>query len=177
MKRFPIFIFVFLIIPVIISAADEGRFMQYPDIQGDKIVFSYEGDLWTVGKSGGLAMRLTSHPGEEYAAKFSPDGKWIAFTGSYDNGRNVYLIPFDGGTPKRLTYRASSQVVAWTPDGKKIIFRSAFENTFRPCCTKGMASSSMITRISGKFSFLWSRNPPSFPKIKSPSEARMDAIN
>jgi tricorn protease len=113
-------------------AAVDGRFMQYPDIHGDRIVFTYEDDIWSVSASGGTAVRLTVHPGSEFAAKISPDGKWIAFSGSYDKGPNVYLIPVDGGAPKRLTYGPSTQVVTWTPDGKNVIFRSSFENTFRP---------------------------------------------
>jgi tricorn protease len=115
-----------------VFAGVEGRFMTYPDIRGEKIVFTYEDDLWTVPASGGTAERLTTHPGSEYAAKVSPDGRWIAFSGNYDRGSNVYLIPIDGGTPKRLTFGPSAQVVTWTPDGKKVVFRSSFENTFRP---------------------------------------------
>jgi len=114
-------------------AAIAGRFMRYPDIHNNTIVFNYEGDLWSVPSSGGLATRLTSHPGNEYAAKISPEGKWIAFTGDYDRGDNVYLIPMDGGAPKRLTYHGSRiQTVAWTPDGKKVVYRSSQENTYRP---------------------------------------------
>lgn len=113
-------------------AAIEGRFMQYPDIHGDKIIFTYEDDLWAAPASGGTAVRLTVHPGMEFAAKFSPDGAWIAFSASYDKGPNVYLMPSDGGAPKRLSYGPSAQVVTWTPDGKSVVFRSSFENTFRP---------------------------------------------
>ena len=54
--------------------AAEARFMTYPDIHEDKVVFTYEGDLWLASASGGSAARLTSFPGDEYAAKFSPDG-------------------------------------------------------------------------------------------------------
>ncbi len=114
-------------------AAIAGRFMRYPDIHNDTIVFSYEGDLWSVPSAGGLATRLTSHPGNEFAAKISPEGKWIAFTGDYDRGDNAYLIPIDGGVPKRLTYHGSRvQTVAWTADGKKVVYRSSHENTYRP---------------------------------------------
>lgn len=125
-------IFLIILFPNYLTAAIEGRFMQFPDIRGEKIVFTYEGDLWTISQTCGLAIRLTTHPGNEYAAKISPDGKWIAFTGNYHSGENVYLMPIDGGEPTRLTYQAASRVVTWTPDGKKIIFRSGFENTFRP---------------------------------------------
>lgn len=81
------------------SSAIEGRFMRYPDIYKDKIVFTYEGDLWIVSSNGGTAARITNAPGNEWAAKFSPDGKTIAFTAEYDGGTNVYSIPTEGGTP------------------------------------------------------------------------------
>lgn len=112
-----------------VFAGYEGRFMRYPDIYKDKVVFTYEDDLWIVNSSGGQATRLTTAAGTEYAAKFSPDGKWIAFTASYDGSSNVYLIPSTGGEPKRLTYNPGGvQTVAWTPNGEKIVFRSGFEN-------------------------------------------------
>jgi tricorn protease len=63
-----------------LQAAPEGRLMRYPDISGDKIVFTYAGDLWLVPSGGGMASRLTTHPGFEFLPKFSPDGKQIAFT-------------------------------------------------------------------------------------------------
>lgn len=110
-------------------AADEGRLMSFPDIYKDKIVFTYENDLWLVNSSGGTATRLTSFPGNEFSAKFSPDGKYIAFTGGYDGSYNVYIIPSSGGEPVRVTYVPSGvQSIAWTPDGKRIVFRSYWEN-------------------------------------------------
>jgi tricorn protease len=56
-----------------------------------------EVDLWMVNASGGTATRLTAHPGVEVFAKFSPDGKWIAFTGQYDGDEQVYVMPAEGG--------------------------------------------------------------------------------
>ncbi|HVP89884.1 MAG TPA: S41 family peptidase [Terriglobales bacterium] len=110
-------------------AAEEGRFFTYPTIHGDRIAFTYEGDLWTVGAGGGVAARLTSFPGNEAMAKFSPDGKRLAFTGAYDGAAAVYLMPAEGGAPVRLTYSpGGAQVVAWTPDGSKVVFRSMMEN-------------------------------------------------
>ena len=103
--------------------------MRFPDIHGDAIVFSYEGDLWKAGIGGGLAARITNAPGSEYSAKFSPDGQWIAFTGMYDGSTNVYVMPAGGGEPKRITYTpGSAQSVCWTPDGKRVVFRSYMEN-------------------------------------------------
>ena len=132
MRRVLVTLCIGFLLAVPARAAVEGRFMQYPDIRGDRIVFTYEDDLWTVPLSGGTAVRLTVHPGSEYAAKISPDGAWIAFSGSYDKGPNVYLMPADGGAPRRLSFGPSAQVVTWSPDGKSVVFRSSFENTFRP---------------------------------------------
>jgi tricorn protease len=100
------------------------RFVQYPDIHGDQVVFTYEGDLWTGTVQGGPARRLTSHPGNEFAAHFSPDGKWLAFSGQYDGGTNVYLMPAQGGEVRRLTWRGNCVVQGWSPDGK-VLFRTA----------------------------------------------------
>ncbi|HVA00104.1 MAG TPA: hypothetical protein VMV34_00460, partial [Terriglobia bacterium] len=77
----------------------EGRLMRFPDIHNDKIVFSYAGDLWLVAASGGIARRITTSPGLELFPKFSPDGKWIAFTAQYDGNFNVYIMPSEGGQP------------------------------------------------------------------------------
>ena len=62
----------------------EGRLLRFPDIYKDKIAFMYGGDLWLASSSAGTARRITSHPGRELFPKFSPDGKWLAFTGQYD---------------------------------------------------------------------------------------------
>ncbi|MBV9572672.1 MAG: PD40 domain-containing protein, partial [Acidobacteriales bacterium] len=88
--------------------APEGRLMRFPDIHGDRIVFMYGGDLWLVPSSGGVAHRITTHPGRELFPKFSPDGKWIAFTGQYDGNFNVYVMPSEGGQPRQLTFYQGS---------------------------------------------------------------------
>ena len=72
--------------------AQEGRLLRFPDIYKDKVVFVYGGDLWLAPTSGGIARRITAHPGRELFPKFSPDGKWIAFTGQYDGNFNVYVM-------------------------------------------------------------------------------------
>ena len=119
-----------LLLAVAPSPAVEGRFMHHPDIHGTTVVFTYEGDLWLVPSAGGVATRLTNHPGNEYGAHFSPDGTRLAFTAAYDGGSpNIYLMNSTGGTPTRLTYVPGSvQSLGWTPDGTRVIFRSGFEN-------------------------------------------------
>ncbi|PYV62853.1 MAG: peptidase S41, partial [Acidobacteria bacterium] len=118
--------------------AAQTKLLRFPDVHGDKVVFTYGGDLWLASTSGGSATRLTAHPGLELFAKFSPDGKWIAFTGQYDGDEQVYVIPVGGGVPKQLTFYPArgpltprwgydNQVYGWTPDGKSVIFRSGRE--------------------------------------------------
>src|ERR1700719_3097304 len=72
--------------------AREVRLLRFPDIHKDKIAFMYGGDLWLPSSTGGTARRITSHPGRELFPKFSPDGKWLAFTGQYDGHFNVYVM-------------------------------------------------------------------------------------
>lgn len=106
--------------------------MRFADVRGDAVVFTYEGDLWLAPTAGGDARRLTSDPAEERYAKFSPDGKWLAFTASYDGGVDVYVMPAAGGVPVRRTWHPSPDLVlGWTPDGKEILFRSRREYPFR----------------------------------------------
>jgi len=122
-------ILAFCLLSVTLFAAEEGRFFTYPTIHNDKIIFTYESDLWVVGARGGVASRLTTFPGTENFAKLSPDGRSVAFTATYDGAPAVYLMPADGGAPVRLTHNpGGAQVISWTPDGTRIVFRSMFEN-------------------------------------------------
>ena len=110
-----------------VDAVPDGltKLLRFADISKDKVVFAYAGDLWIASREGGAARRLTSHIGDELYPKFSPDGKWIAFTGEYDGNPDVYVISAEGGEPKRLTFHpGNDMVLGWTPDGKDILFRS-----------------------------------------------------
>ncbi len=111
------------------------KLLRYPDVFENQVVFCYAGDLWKSDFDGQNVVRLTAHPGQELFPKFSPDGKQIAFTGQYDGDDQVYVIPAEGGEPKRLTYYPTpfakaprrgvdAQVLGWTPDGKNVMFRS-----------------------------------------------------
>ena len=102
-------------------ALDEGRFFRYPTVYQDKIAFTYEGDLWLASAQGGRACRITSYPGTEYSAKFSPDGKWIAFSATYDGASAVYIMPGEGGAPVRadLQARRSPRSSAGRPTGPR----------------------------------------------------------
>ena len=132
-----LFIAMIIMITQTAFSQNEARLMRFPTISENLIAFSYAGDLYIADKSGGAAKRITSGNGYEMFPKFSPDGKWIAFTGQYDGNTEVYIIPAEGGIPKRLTHTATLDrddisdrmgpnniVMCWTPDGKNIIYRS-----------------------------------------------------
>src|SRR2546430_704437 len=109
-----------------ISAAEETPLLAtWPTVNQTSITFSYGGYLWTVPRSGGEARQLTTG-GHETTPLYSPDGKWLAFTGQYDGNADVYVIPAEGGEPKRLTWHPGNDTpVGWTPDGNKVLFTSA----------------------------------------------------
>jgi len=97
-----------------------------PALSQTQIVFVFAGDLWIVARSGGEAKRLTSGVGAESAPSFSPDGKWVAFTGQYDGNTDVFVVSAEGGVPRRLTWHPDADTaLGWTPDGKKVLFASS----------------------------------------------------
>ncbi len=137
MRNFIFTIVIILTFSLFANSQSVDRLFRFPAIHGDTIVFTYAGDLYSVLKTGGEARKLTSGDGYEMFAKFSPDGKTIAFTGQYDGNTEVFTIPSKGGSPKRLTYTATLSrddisdrmgpnniVTAWTPDGENIVYRS-----------------------------------------------------
>lgn len=108
-----------------LAALDDARLLRNPDLDGERIVFEYGGDLWTCPLAGGRAVQLTSHPGSEFSPHYSPDGRWIAFSGQYDENLDVYVIPSSGGEPKRLTFHpGADQVTGWSADGRSVLFSS-----------------------------------------------------
>ena len=103
--------------------ATRPGYYRFPAIHGDTIVFTAEGDLWSVSVKGGPARRLTSNPGEEVRPAISPDGKTVAFSAEYEGPLDVYTMPVDGGLPQRRTWDDGAVVVGWTPDGR-VLYRT-----------------------------------------------------
>lgn len=117
------------------AAEPHPRLMRFPDVHDHQVVFSYAGDLWIASTDGGLARQLTSAPGMEMFPKFSPDGRWVAYTGQAGGDEQVYVAPVEGGTARQLTYYPArgpltarlgydNQVTGWSPDGTRVLFRS-----------------------------------------------------
>ena len=100
-------------------AQGPAGYYRFPAVHGNTVVFTAEGDLWRVPLTGGQAQRLTTHPGAETRASFSLDGKSLAFVAHYEGPAELYVMPADGGNPRRLTWEsANPSFTGWTPDGR-----------------------------------------------------------
>jgi tricorn protease len=117
------------------QTATESRVLRFPDICADTIAFVKGGDIYTVPASGGTAMHLTTHAGQELYPKFSPDCRSIAFSAEYDGTRQVYVMPTAGGEPRQLTWYndigrqpvrggTDYRVLDWTVDGANVLVRA-----------------------------------------------------
>jgi tricorn protease len=113
------------VLPLRAAPAAGTRLLRQPTVSATQIAFAYANNLWSVERAGGIARRLTSFQGATTNPKFSPDGKWIAFSAEYSGNTDVYVIPADGGEPKRLTWHPGADVVqGWTHDGASVLFTS-----------------------------------------------------
>ena len=128
LRLFVVIVCLLAICGMAMAAEDAPLLATWPTMSKTEIVFLYGGYLWSVPRDGGEARQLTTG-GHETNPAFSPDGKWIAFTGEYDGNADVYVMPATGGEPKRLTWHPTADVVVgWTPNGKDILFRSGRES-------------------------------------------------
>src|SRR6188508_1355295 len=122
------FLFTWLFSFVIIAAAAAApiKLARHPDYNSGKIVFSYLGDLWVANEDGTGAHRVTDHTARDIYPRFSPDGKWIAFSSNRYGNNDVFVIPAAGGAAKQLTFHSGNdEVVGWTRDGKSVVFRAS----------------------------------------------------
>ncbi len=113
--------------PILSHAKSEHpAFLFYPDIHKDEVVFTSEGDLWLGSLKSKTAVRITSSPGVEDHAHFSPDGKQICFSASYNGAPGIFVMNTSGGAPRRVVNDDFGAVaMGWTPDGKNILFASS----------------------------------------------------
>jgi tricorn protease len=110
---------------------NKSGYKRFPTINNSKVAFVCEDDIWEVSSTGGIARRLTSNSGEVSNPHYSPDGKYIAFSGKEEGERDVYLIPSEGGANKRITFVGkNTKVVGWTQDSKNVIFSSDSSQPF-----------------------------------------------
>jgi tricorn protease len=123
---------------VIIAASSfafgrEARLVRYPHYHDGRIVFSYLGDIWTANENGQNVQRLTVNRARDVYGRFSPDGKWIAFSSERNGNLDVFLIPSEGGAAKQLTYHSSDDtVLGWRPDSRAVLFSANRGEDFTP---------------------------------------------
>ena len=137
----------------------EVYFLSQPCLtpDGQIVIFSFEGDLWKANVKDGLATRLTAMQGYETNAKVSPDEKWIAFSGTQYGNSDVYIMPFEGGDIKQLTYYSGGDnVSSWSWDSKYIYFTSSRMgqiSSYKVSINGGTAQ-----RVFGDYFFLYDHN-------------------
>ncbi|MCE1228016.1 MAG: peptidase S41, partial [Firmicutes bacterium] len=108
-----------LALSLCLPATAQAPYVRFPAPKGDQVYFTSEGDLWRASQAGGRAVRLTTHAGQETRPSASPDGKWLAFTGTYEGPAEVYVMPVEGGQPRRLTFEGQGcAVLGWTTKGE-----------------------------------------------------------
>ena len=117
---------IFLLVPAETGNAEAIKFARYPHIGGGKIVFSYHGDLWRVNDDGSNPMQLTDHVARDEFPRFSPDGKWIAFTSNRLGNNDIWVMPTGGGEPHQVTFHTTNDTMLyWTPEGDRILFATS----------------------------------------------------
>ena len=108
------------------AAAEPIKFARYPHVAGGRLVFSYHGDIWIANQNGSNPTRLTAHVARDSFPRFSPDGKWVAFTSNRMGNDDVFVIPSTGGEPRQLTFNsANDTVLYWSPDGTFVVFATS----------------------------------------------------
>ncbi len=123
--RHAIVLSILLLFAAAVCPAKIIRIPRTPDYHNGKIVFGYLGSIWVVNEDGSNPRRLTVNSAHDEFPRFSPDGKWIAFSSDRYGNNDVFLIPAEGGEAKQLTFNSSPDtVVGWTRDSKGVIFSS-----------------------------------------------------
>src|SRR6266404_4232624 len=132
-KLYPFVIALFVFTFASLVFGREARLVRYPSYSNGRIAFTYLGDIWTADENGQNIQRLTVNKARDAYPRFSPDGKWIAFSSDRNGNLDVFIIPSSGGTAKQLTFHsADDTVLGWAPDGRGVLFSSQRGEDFMP---------------------------------------------
>jgi len=117
---------ILLVLTLAVSAsAREAKLTRYPSYHNGRIAFSYLADIWVGDESGKNVQRLTAHAARDIYPRFSPDGKWVAFSSEREGNLDVFIVAASGGQPKQLTFHsADDNVLGWSPDSQRVLFSS-----------------------------------------------------
>ncbi len=115
-----------LLMGAVWATAEPVKLARHPDYHMGRIVFSYLGDIWIAAEDGSSPSRLTDNLGYDIYPRFSPDGRWVAFSSNRYGNNDVFVVPAAGGMARRLTFHTGNdEVVDWTRDSGRVIFRAA----------------------------------------------------
>src|SRR5499433_3227752 len=132
-KLYPFAIALFIFSLTSFAFGREAKLVRYPSYSNGRIAFTYLGDIWVADENGGNVQRLTVNKARDVYPRFSPDGKWIAFSSDRNGNLDVFIIPSSGGTAKQLTsHSADDTVLGWSPDGRAVLFSSNRGEDFMP---------------------------------------------
>src|SRR4051812_7833991 len=132
-KTFALALFALLVFCAATAFAKEARLVRYPHYHEGRVAFSYLGDIWVADEDGRNVQRLTVNRARDVYPRFSPDGKWIAFSSDRNGNLDVYVMPSTGGSVKQLTFHSSEDsVLNWSPDGRSILFSADRGEGFLP---------------------------------------------
>ncbi len=108
--------------PAALAVDNNHAYVRFPALHRDTVVFTAEGDLWKTSVQGGIAQRLTTHPGAETHASISRDGQWIAFSATYEGAQEAYVMPIQGGIPQRISFENGQvSVLGWSAQGEVLM--------------------------------------------------------
>jgi len=132
-KATTLFAVTLFLVGAISAFGREARLVRYPHYHNGRVVFTYLGDIWTADENGQNIQRLTVNRARDVYARFSPDGKWIAFSSDRNGNLDVFLMPATGGTAKQLTtHSADDTVLGWSADSHSVLFSSNRGEDFMP---------------------------------------------
>ncbi len=131
MKRVYLLAFLLIACAPLAASAREARLVRYPHYHQGRIVFTYLADIWTADENGQNVRRITVHKARDVYPRFSPDGRWIAFSSDRNGNLDVYIIPAEGGAARQLTFHSAGDMVqGWTPDSRAVLFASNRNDDF-----------------------------------------------
>jgi len=131
MKRLYALAFLIALCAPLSAAAREAKLVRYPHYNHGRIAFTYLADIWTADEDGKNIKRITANKARDVYPRFSPDGKWIAFSSDRNGNFDVFIVPSEGGAAKQLTFHsADDTVLGWTPDSRSVLFGSSRGDDF-----------------------------------------------
>ena len=123
MKKYSLLIVFLLMVSAVF--AQQPLWMRYCSISpdGEKIAFTYKGDVYVVDSKGGMAHQITTSPSYDYSPVWSHDGEMIAFASDRNGNFDVYVVGSCGGVAKRVTTNSSKEIpVSFSLDDSELYY-------------------------------------------------------